>query len=74
MTRQPAVRNTELLKHFLTVFAVLFSAEGVAAEIPRELRVGRAGHAFDHLGNIGEQAEAAEHERLDGIDGQRLQC
>ena len=26
---------------------------------PHELRVGVAGHAFDHLGNIGEQAEAA---------------
>ena len=28
-------------------------------EIPRELRVGRAGHAFDHLGGFGDQAEAA---------------
>ena len=27
--------------------------------MPPELRVGQAGHAFDHLGNIGEQAEAA---------------
>jgi hypothetical protein len=26
---------------------------------PSELRVGQAGHAFDHLGNIGAQAEAA---------------
>lgn len=26
---------------------------------PPELRVGIAGHAFDHLGNLGEQAEAA---------------
>jgi hypothetical protein len=26
---------------------------------PRDLQVGIAGHAFDHLGSIGEQAEAA---------------
>src|SRR5438876_7950541 len=30
-----------------------------AAGVPRELRVGAAGHAFDHLGAIGDQAEAA---------------
>jgi hypothetical protein len=30
-----------------------------AAASPRELRTGRAGHAFDHLGGISEQAEAA---------------
>ena len=29
------------------------------AEVPPELALGRAGHAFDHLGNIGEQAAAA---------------
>ena len=29
------------------------------AGAPRELRVGVAGHAFDHLGAIGDQAEAA---------------
>jgi len=29
------------------------------AGAPRELRVGVAGHAFDHLGSIGDQAEAA---------------
>jgi hypothetical protein len=31
----------------------------LAAEMPAELRIGRAGHAFDHLGGIGGQAEAA---------------
>jgi len=31
----------------------------LAAATPSELRVGIAGHAFDHLGNFGEQAEAA---------------
>jgi hypothetical protein len=31
----------------------------LVAEIPAELRLGRAGHAFDHLGGIGEQADAA---------------
>src|SRR3954468_20446672 len=29
------------------------------AEIPRALRVGVSGHAFEHLGAIGEQAETA---------------
>ncbi|MDQ6633084.1 MAG: putative glycoside hydrolase family 15 protein, partial [Verrucomicrobiota bacterium] len=29
------------------------------ADAPRELRIGRAAHAFDHLGNISNQAEAA---------------
>jgi hypothetical protein len=29
------------------------------AEVPAELRVGRAEHAFDHLGGIGSQAQAA---------------
>lgn len=29
------------------------------AKPPAELRVGNAGHAFDHLGNLGEQAQAA---------------
>src|SRR5688500_1610310 len=38
--------------------AVLF-ANTSFAETARELRVGIAGHAFDHLGSIGEQAEAA---------------
>ncbi|MGI8967244.1 MAG: hypothetical protein ACR2H1_14315, partial [Limisphaerales bacterium] len=41
----------------LGVSLVLFSSR--AAEIPRELRVGAAGHAFEHLGGIGEQADAA---------------
>ncbi len=38
--------------------AFLISLTTLAAE-RRELRVGVAGHAFDHLGNIGEQADAA---------------
>lgn len=32
---------------------------GVWGAVPRELRVGRAFHAFEHLGSIGEQAETA---------------
>src|SRR5262245_55546012 len=41
--------------------AIFFLLLGVVAtaETPPQLRLGRAGHAFDHLGNIGEQAEAA---------------
>jgi len=41
-----------------TVCSLLLSQPG-RAEVPRELRVGVAGHAFDHLDNIGEQAAAA---------------
>jgi hypothetical protein len=37
----------------------LLLAGNVMAETPRELSVGRAGHAFEHLGNIAEQGEAA---------------
>jgi hypothetical protein len=38
---------------------VLFASLATAADPLMELRTGRAGHAFDHLGAIGEQAEAA---------------
>src|SRR4051794_38581663 len=41
---------------FASVFVYAFA---VVAYDRRELRVGVAGHAFDHLGNIGEQAGAA---------------
>lgn len=43
------------------VLLALAAARGAwAAEpVPAELRVGVAQHAFDHLGNIGEQADAA---------------
>jgi hypothetical protein len=39
--------------------AVLALRAPALAGTPRELRVGVAGHAFDHLGPIGDQAEAA---------------
>ena len=48
-----------MLRPILAAIGVLFAANAIAVEIPRELRVGRAGHAFDHLGDIGEQAETA---------------
>lgn len=48
-----------MLKYIFAALAILFSGKAIAVEIPRELRVGRAGHAFDHLSGIGEQAEAA---------------
>src|SRR4051812_37740414 len=51
-----------MARPFLLLFCFLamagFSPSAVTAE-PRELRIGIAGHAFDHLGAIGEQAEAA---------------
>src|SRR4051794_10403703 len=40
------------------VFVLVFAGPAVA-QIPAELRIGRANHAFDHLGNIGGQADAA---------------
>ena len=46
-------------KQIFTLLFVLFSHSLVAAETPAELRIGGAGHAFDHLGGIGEQADAA---------------
>jgi len=49
--------RTNTLSSFLA--GVLFVAAMALAASPPELRVGMAGHAFDHLGNIGEQAEAA---------------
>ncbi len=44
---------------FLALICLLFSQTKLTAETPQELRVGRAGHAFDHLGSIGLQAETA---------------
>ncbi len=43
----------------LRVALLLFlGALAQAAEVPPELSLGHAGHAFDHLGNIGEQADS----------------
>ena len=43
-----------------SLFCVLLFARCQSAPLlPPELRTGRACHAFDHLGNIGEQAQAA---------------
>jgi hypothetical protein len=47
------------LRTFLFATVALILVAPSAAEIPAELRVGRAGHAFDHLGGIGSQAQAA---------------
>ena len=44
---------------FAAICVSYFSAASLIAETPSELRIGRAGHAFDHLGGIGLQAEAA---------------
>ncbi len=47
-------------KLIFTLLACVVALPLFAADkIPVELRVGEAGHAFDHLGNIGEQADAA---------------
>jgi hypothetical protein len=45
--------------HGCVLLAAFVLRDNCAAEPPLELRVGRAAHAFDHLGNIGEQAETA---------------
>jgi hypothetical protein len=44
---------------FLVAMVAAAAHTVIAEEMPRALRVGRAGHAFDHLGAIGMQAEAA---------------
>jgi len=44
---------------FAAALAAFTGGTTFAQETARELRVGRAGHAFDHLGTIGEQAETA---------------
>lgn len=48
------------MKHFTCFLAaMLYSLSAWGADVPRELRVGRAGHAFDHLGAFSFQADAA---------------
>jgi hypothetical protein len=42
----------------LAIFGA-FPAIACAEDVIRELRVGRAGHAFDHVGGISDQADAA---------------
>src|SRR5262245_34065495 len=51
---------SKLLRHLVLLGCCPLSlAGGGSSECPYDLRVGVAGHAFDHLGNIGEQADAA---------------
>lgn len=47
------------LRRTLLGLVAATSLDLFAGSPPTELRVGIAGHAFDHLGNLGEQAEAA---------------
>src|SRR5258705_9183658 len=58
-TRKDVIRNTALKRLLFAAICFLFLSGDLAAETPNELRIGRAGHAFDHLGGIGAQAEAA---------------
>lgn len=46
-------------KHLWICVLFASAAPSRGEEVLGELRVGRAGHAFDHLGNIGGQAETA---------------
>lgn len=46
------------MRKFIFAIGLILAGDAVA-QTPVELRVGRAGHAFDHLGGIGGQAEAA---------------
>lgn len=48
-----------ILHHATAVIALLSGLACHAVDTTRELRLGRAGHAFDHLGGIGAQAETA---------------
>ena len=55
--RPTRARGVRLLPTALVLLISLAAASGLAA--PRALQVGIAAHAFDHLGNLGDQAEAA---------------
>jgi hypothetical protein len=48
-----------LSRVFWICVVIFAAARAVGDEIPRGLRVGRAGHAFDHVGGISAQAETA---------------
>lgn len=48
-----------MLKRRLTVLWVVLTCGSAWAEVPLPLRVGRAGHAFEHVGAINDQAQAA---------------
>ena len=48
-----------LLLNALAIVLTLPVGYALGAEIPPALRVGRAGHSFDHLGGFGDQAETA---------------
>ena len=48
-----------MFSRVILLLLIVRSGAVFAANIPPELRTGVAGHAFDHLGNIGNQSEAA---------------
>lgn len=48
-----------IAKHCLVCSLIFVTSVACGESIPRELRVGRAGHAFDHLGAFSDQADAA---------------
>jgi hypothetical protein len=54
-----ALQSFDMVRRAILLLSTAWQIAAFAGEIPRELRVGVAGHAFDHLGNIGEQSEAA---------------
>src|ERR1017187_7208931 len=60
---KPATRSGKSMIRLFLMLAVCLSLTvapaSAAAGAPKELQVGVAGHAFDHLGSIGEQAETA---------------
>ncbi len=56
--RMTTIRKKNLLYLFAALIVVASASAG-HAEVPATLRVGRAGHAFDHVGAISEQADVA---------------
>jgi hypothetical protein len=54
-----SIRDTAVRRYIFAAISVLFFCGKLMAETPGELRLGRAGHAFDHLAGIGAQAEVA---------------
>jgi hypothetical protein len=52
-------KDTAVRRYIFAAIFISFFCNEIVAETPSELRLGRAGHAFDHLGGIGAQAAAA---------------
>ena len=56
---RPTHQSHQMFRRTTLLLLLAWPGFTLAGKIPAELRIGIAGHAFDHLGNIGEQSAAA---------------